>query len=230
MNSLTEKIKFIQSRIDTACLKSGRKSKDVKILAVSKMQPDELIEEAYENGLRDFGENYVQELVRKYDLFKDKLPGIRWHLIGPLQTNKVKAALPAITSFHALDSHKLLEEISKRHDPVSEPLPVFLQVNIDREKKKSGVFSEEVPQFVDEILNCKAVTLKGLMAIPLAHKNLDEMRPAFREMQDLRNYLNQCCGRIFELSMGMSDDFEIAIEEGANWIRLGRSLFGERNQ
>ena len=224
----------IQNRILIACQRAfdgkGRSAKDVQLLAVSKMQPDDLVEQAYLLGLRHFGENYVQELMRKREKFIH-LSEIKWHLIGPLQTNKIKIALESADFFHALESIKTLNEIERRSAKIEVgfiPWQIFIQVNIENENTKAGVSPAALPEFVKRVLATHSLCLRGFMIIPAAKENPEHMRTVFREMKLISNKLEQKWGRPFELSMGMSNDFEIAIEEGAHWVRIGRSLFGDR--
>lgn len=213
----------VEGEIAAACQRAGRPRSDVRLLAVSKTQSDEAIRELYGLGVRDFGENYVQELLHRRERLAD-LAEARWHLIGPLQTNKVRVALGAAASFHALDSEKLLREIEKRYAAEAAPWPVFAQVNIDGEASKAGLAPDAVAGFVAAARECAAVRLEGLMAIPEPLRPVEKMRPAFGRLRALA----EACGGGLRLSMGMSEDFGVAIEEGAHWVRVGRRLFGER--
>ena len=216
--SLAERLNAIRSEMAQACVLSGRNPKEVHLLAVSKLQPASLIEETYDLGIRDFGENYVQELIKKRQALSH-LKEIRWHLIGPLQSNKSKQAVENADYFHALDSLKLANELSKRCETSRKRLPVFIQVNIDDEPTKSGVSIALLEDIVQQVVTLPNLELKGLMCIP---EQKPDMRSAFRKMRDLAKT------RQLELSMGMSDDFDQAIAEGANWIRVGTKLFGKR--
>ena len=223
MLSLRERLAEVEGAMAAACRQAGRPRGDVHLLAVSKTQPDEAVRELYGLGVRDFGENYVQELLGRRERLSD-LRDARWHLIGPLQTNKVKSVMDAAASFHALDSEKLLHEIEKRSHGT--PWLVFVQVNIDGEPTKSGIAPDDVPAFVTLARKSPAVRVEGLMAIPEPRHPIEAMRPAF---QKLRALAAACGGAPLQLSMGMSEDFTVAIEEGAHWVRVGRRLFGERS-
>ena len=224
MFSLKENLAGIEGAIVAACARAGRERSAVKLLAVTKTQPDALIEEAYGFGVRDFGENYVQELVGRRERLAH-LKDARWHLIGPLQSNKVKVALECADFFHALDSETVLKVVQKRVGPEGKPWPVFVQVNIDNEPTKSGLLPADVPAFIEKVRAARELQLRGLMAIPEPHGDINGMRPAFRALKDLAA---RTLGPSAQLSMGMSEDFTVAIEEGAHWVRVGRRLFGER--
>jgi len=190
------------------------------LIAVSKGQPVEKIRELYRLGHRDFGENYAQELLEKAKECEDeKYKDIRWHFIGPLQRNKVKGLLSYLSELHSLDRIELAEEISKHR---TTPLRVFIQVNIDDEATKSGVKTADVSKFVDEIRGIKNLKLEGFMCIPDPLHAED----AFQRMKVICDSLKEKTAG--KLSMGMSDDYKIAIQNGATHIRIGTLLFGAR--
>ena len=218
---ISENLKKIKEEIKAAAIKCGRDASSVTLIAVSKRQPIEAIEQAYLEGQRDFGENYVQELIKKKESLMH-LNDIRWHLIGPLQTNKTKLALQAADVFHVLDSEKLLNEINKRvRDSESrKPWPVFIQVNVDDEASKSGVSFEEAENFAKKAQQTSEIKLLGFMCIP-APTN-PNLRQSFQKMARLAEKLQ------LKLSMGMSSDFVTAIEEGSHFVRVGTRIFGER--
>jgi len=223
--SLVQNLTSIQRTIKNACKKSNRKITEVSLLAVSKHQPISKIEEAYGLGLRDFGENYVQELLQKKTALQ-YLKDIRWHLIGPLQKNKVKQALTHADVFHALDSLNLAKEISKQAQKLKlqNPWPVFIQINLDHSPTKAGVSLDGLKELLDFVLVTPQLQLGGLMCLPEPQVPVERMRESFRKLKNLA-----CMSKKpLKLSMGMSEDYEIAIEEGAHWIRIGRKLFGER--
>ncbi len=203
-------IAALESRIATACARAGRSRSDVTLVAVSKTFPAADVDLAIEAGMTDLGENKVQEA-------RDKKPGVareaRWHLIGHLQSNKLKDAVRLFDVIQTVDSAELAEKILR----VETRPELFLQVNIGREPQKSGVDPSEVAALA------KRIPLRGLMAIPPLGE-AEDMRPYFRELRSLRDV----CG-LKELSMGMTDDFEVAIEEGATIIRVGRAIFGSRD-
>ncbi|WP_294375810.1 YggS family pyridoxal phosphate-dependent enzyme [uncultured Clostridium sp.] len=201
---------------------------DVKLLAVSKTKPLEYLEEAYECGIRDFGENKVQELVEKYENFhKD----VRWHLIGHLQTNKVKYLVDKVFLIHSLDSVNLLNMIEKVFGKAGKTADVLIQINIGREESKTGIFEEDLEDFILEIEKCEHVSVKGLMVIipqgdeESNRKYFKKTKAIFDELKT-RNFKNIT---MQILSMGMTHDYETAIEEGSTLVRVGTGIFGERN-
>lgn len=202
--------------------------KDVKLLAVSKTKPLEYLEEAYKVGLRDFGENKVQELVEKYENFhKD----VRWHLIGHLQTNKVKYLVDKVYLIHSLDSITLLNQIEKVFGKADKVANTLIQINIGREESKSGIFEEDLEEFIEEIEKCKHVLVKGIMVI-IPKGDEDSNRKYFSRTKKIFDELKN---RKFKnismeiLSMGMTHDYVTAIEEGSTLVRIGTGIFGERD-
>jgi pyridoxal phosphate enzyme (YggS family) len=223
---LQENLNKIIERIERACLRANRQPKEVNLLAVTKKQPDQLIEEAYSLGLRDFGENYVQELAARRERLSH-LKDARWHLIGPLQRNKVKQALALADYFHALDSEKIAIELNKRFVVTDRfvKFPVFLEVNVDRDPEKHGFEVQNLPRAYELISSLEHLKVMGLMCVPKQSSRVEDTRVSFSKLKSLANNL-----ALPELSMGMSHDFEVAIEEGATWIRVGSLLFGERRK
>lgn len=202
-------------------------SQEVNLIAVSKTKPIEAIKEAYEVGQRDFGENKVQELCEKYEVLpKD----IRWHLIGHLQRNKVKYIVGKAYLIHSLDSIKLLNEIEKQYGAKQNIANVLIEINIGREESKDGILIEQLDDLINEVECCSHVKVKGLMAI-IPKGNEDECRVYFKKLKEIwddlkvNNYKNIS---MEYLSMGMSRDYNIAIEEGSNMIRIGEGIFGKR--
>ncbi|MGL5615571.1 MAG: YggS family pyridoxal phosphate-dependent enzyme [Sarcina sp.] len=202
--------------------------KDVTLIAVSKTKPLELLEEAYKEGIRDFGENKVQELVGKYDEFhKD----VKWHLIGHLQKNKVKYIVGKVHLIHSLDGIDLLKEIEKRYKTEGLIAEVLIQVNIGRETQKYGVLEENIYDIIREVESLHQVKVKGLMAIiPKGNKEenkiyFDKMKKIFDELKD-KSYNNVS---MEILSMGMTHDYLEAIEAGSNMVRIGEGIFGKRD-
>jgi len=222
-----ESFQRVQQRIQQACLKSGRNPNDVRLLAVSKTFPIEAIQEIYGLGQRDFGENYVQEAAPKIA----SLPQARWHLIGPLQSNKAVQAVALFPVLHSLDRLSLARKLDEKALAAGKTMQAFVQVRMGDEQSKSGLDPRE---FLDEMERWnahewKALKLIGLMTLPPPHLS----RPYFAELRNLRDRLQREGWPLFsdyQLSMGMSDDFEDAIAEGSNWVRVGRALFGERPQ
>jgi pyridoxal phosphate enzyme (YggS family) len=194
------------------------------LIAVSKTQPVEAIEALYRLGHRDFGENYVQELVAKArELDLKGFRGIRWHFIGHLQTNKVKMLLPHVYAVHSVDSEKLIYELGKRVEITSPALPVFVEVNVSKQESKSGVPPERVSDLVDLIRTQTMLKLEGLMAIP--DPDRADLTAPFKQLKALRDELRAGPS----LSMGMTSDFEAALKEGATHVRVGTAIFGARN-
>lgn len=201
---------------------------DVTLISVSKTRTVEEIQQAYSAGERDFGENKVQELVDKYDLFGND---VRWHLIGHLQRNKVKYIVGKVHLIHSLDSTRLLEEIEKKFSAKGEIANVLIQVNIGREESKTGIFLDDLNVLLKECEKCSSVKVKGLMAI-IPQGDEESCRMCFKQMKALFDEIKNKSYKNISmetLSMGMSGDFKIAIEEGSNMVRVGSSIFGERN-
>lgn len=225
---MTEKIgyniKQVMQRLERAAQVSGRRASDVTLVAVTKMVDSDAARACLTYGVNDLGENRVQEFTRKFPA----IPEARWHLIGRLQTNKVKEVVGKVCLIHSLDRWNLAEEIDRRYRQADLMAPVLLQVNISGEQQKAGIAPDDVEAFLDSVGQLKALKLKGLMTIAPQTENSEETRPIFRELCHLKNELAL---RRFEnvemefLSMGMSQDFDIAIEEGANMVRVGSAIF-----
>ena len=201
--------------------------KSVMLLAVSKTKPLEYLEEAYEAGMRDFGENKVQEMLKKQESFHDD---VRWHLIGKLQTNKVKYIVGKVYLIHSLSSIKLLQKIENEFGKSNETANVLIQINIGREESKSGVFIEELEELIVEIEKCKYVKVKGIMSI-IPKGDEDSNRYYFKKVRKIYDNLNNKSFINISmeiLSMGMTSDYQIALEEGSTLIRIGSGIFGKR--
>ncbi|MDO8527958.1 MAG: YggS family pyridoxal phosphate-dependent enzyme [Deltaproteobacteria bacterium] len=217
----------IRNRIAEAAKRAGRNPETITLVAVSKGQPLVKVAEVYNEGQRDFGENYVQELVQKSaSLAKEK---ICWHFLGHLQKNKINKVIGLIDCLHSLDSLELATALQKK---LEQPLECFLEINLGGERDKTGLSPAEALELIPKLNPLDKIDLVGLMTIPPANKNPEESRPHFKKLFALCNTINQ--GYLYKkpltgLSMGMSDDFEIAIEEGATVVRIGRALFGVRN-
>jgi pyridoxal phosphate enzyme (YggS family) len=208
-------------RIQAAALRSPDRQK-VGLLAVSKTQPVGAIRSLYQLGQRDFAENYAQELVEKAETLRaEGLNEIRWHFIGHLQTNKVKMILPYVHAIHSVDSLRLAQEISKRSD---RKIVCFLEVNLSQEASKSGVSLADTDALVESMRLLPHTEIAGLMCIPSAELDEAELKKAFLRLREKKEEL-----KLNSLSMGMSSDFEIAIEAGATHVRVGTALFGKRN-
>lgn len=214
----------IRQRIEQSARRSGRSPQEITLVAVSKMADDAEVRQVYELGVRDFGENRVQELVRKMNL----LPAARWHMIGRLQTNKVKDLVGRAYLIHSLDRWSLAKEIDGRAGRLGIKVPVLLQVNVSEEASKTGLPLGEVRDFLMAIEDLPCLQVKGLMTMAALDSGAEASRPVFRKLAELRSSLRAESFRNVELdylSMGMSQDFEVAIEEGANIVRIGSALF-----
>jgi PLP dependent protein len=230
MESKLELLKKIYEVISGSCSVTGRTVSDVRLVAVSKKKSIEDIESIRRCGIRDFGENYVQEFLEKYEKLKDL--DINWHFVGTLQSNKVKYIIDKVKMIHTVDSLKLAREISKEAVKRNiHKIKILLQVNIGKEPQKGGFMPEEIFDAYNEISGMEKIEICGLMSIP-PFLSSEELRPYHRSLAGLKLDIINKCGadkHVFkELSMGMSEDFDSAIEEGATIIRLGTILFGER--
>lgn len=225
---IQKNLKEIETRIQGACLAGGRKREDVKLIAVSKTKPVEMLQEAYDCGCRDFGENKVQELVDKYD----KMPkDIRWHMIGHLQRNKVKYIVDKVYLIHSVDSLRLAGEISKEAVKKGVTVSILVEINVAGEESKFGSAVDEAVSLVEEIAKLPNIVIRGLMTIAPYVENSEENRLYFAKLKQIYvDIIHKNIDNVFmkELSMGMSGDFEAAITEGATYIRIGTSIFGER--
>lgn len=223
-SGLVQRYEEIRARIDAACLKSHRDPGSVRLIAVSKTRPFEEIAALYQIGQRDFGENYAQELVEKAKQAQALgLHEIRWHMIGHLQSNKVKAILPYVSVIHTVDSEKLLSEIQKR---ATQPVEVLIEVNLDGETSKAGVPPQDVSTLVAASTRYEQIRCGGLMCIPDPNR-AGGVGPAFQTLQTLEKSLHPVTRGI--LSMGMTADFAEAIAYGATDVRVGTAIFGSRN-
>jgi len=219
----------VDERIAAACRRSGRRREDVKLVAISKTHPAEAIRAAFAAGLRDFGENRVQEAQSKRPLLADL--DVTWHLVGHLQSNKARAARETFNWVHSVDSLRLADKLAQASAPGGEPLPVLIEVNLGGEASKAGVQASEVADLAAKIGDLSALSLRGLMVIPPFLENPDAVRPYFRQLRTLARdieslHLPNVSMQV--LSMGMSHDFEVAIEEGATLVRVGTAIFGAR--
>lgn len=236
--SIAENLRLIQRRIDLVCSKSNRSPNDVRLVAVSKTQPATKIIEAIRAGIRDFGENYAQEgeaKIRELDsiLAQERLNAeLRWHFIGGLQSNKAALTVGKFDWIHSLDRASLANEIAKSVSHLNAKIKLLVQVNLDEEDTKSGLPPTELLRFLETCLELPQLDICGLTCIPKPTSSKDDSRRAFARLRELRDraegrgFYN---GRLRELSMGMSNDFEEAIAEGATIIRIGTALFGERS-
>ncbi len=218
VTTVAQRLTLVRERVAQAAERSGRSPAEVTIVAVSKLFPTQAIEEAAAAGIAHIGENRVQEAAAKVSSLRH-LP-VTWHMIGHLQTNKAKTALELFDIIQTVDSLRLAEALSRRADRA---IPVLLEVNVAGEASKFGLSPQEVPQTAEAVARLPHLDMRGLMTMAPLVSDPEEVRPVFRELRRLRDALG-----LTELSMGMTDDFEVAIEEGATLVRIGRAIFGER--
>ena len=227
--SIAARLNEVRARIAEAAARAGRSPADVRLIAVSKTFPVAAIRQAYDAGQRDFGENRVQEALQKIDESADM--HIRWHLIGHLQSNKARRAAESCALIHSIDSADLLHRVDQAAAAAGRSPDVLVQIDLALEPTKYGAALAIVPQILDEAMRCTAAKLVGLMLLPPAAENPEEARAWFRELRDQRDRLVSQGAPAFllrELSMGMSHDFEVAVEEGATMVRVGSAIFGTR--
>ena len=226
---LQDKLIQVEHNIEEACRRAGRDRSEVTLIAVSKTKPTEVLQEAYDFGTRIFGENKVQELTEKYDLLPDD---IRWHMIGHLQTNKVKYLIGKTELIHSVDSLKLAKVIEKESEKKECITDILVEVNVAEEESKFGLKMEEVIPFIENAAQFPHINVRGLMTIAPFVENPEKNRTIFADLHKLyvdikeKNIDN---GTVNILSMGMTNDFEVAIEEGATMVRIGTGIFGARN-
>lgn len=226
---LKENLQNVEQKIQEACKRSGRNREDVLLIAVSKTKPAEVLQEAYDLGIRVFGENKVQELTEKYEVLpKD----IHWHMIGHLQTNKVKYIIDKVDLIHSVDSLKLAETIEKEAAKHAKIMDILVEVNVAEEESKFGLKKEEVIPFIETISKFSHIRIRGLMTIAPFVENPEKNRAVFADLHKLSvdiNEKNIDNVTVSILSMGMTNDYEVAIEEGATMVRVGTGIFGARN-
>ena len=225
---LIERYNEVKKHVEEACKRVGRDPREVTVIAVSKTKPVDMLMDVYRAGARDFGENKVQELVEKYEVMPRD---IHWHMIGHLQRNKVKYIVDKVALIHGVDSLKLAEEISKEAQKKGVEVSILIEVNMAREESKFGVSPEEAPQLISQIAALPAVHIKGLMTIAPYTENAEENRQFFMLLRQLavdisRKNIDNVSMNV--LSMGMTGDYIVAIEEGATYVRVGTGIFGER--
>lgn len=230
---MRERIETINQRIAAACQRAGRDFFDVTLVAVSKTVEPARIRQAIEAGVRVLGENRVQEAAGKIPELADVVAAhnVTWHLIGHLQSNKARRAVELFSAIQSVDSFKLAERLNSVADEFGKRLPVFIEVNLGGEDSKAGVAPDEVLPLCEQVATLPALELRGLMTVPPYLDDPNDVRPFFRRLRALRDEARQAgiVGSEFkELSMGMSHDFEVAIEEGATLVRIGTALFGSR--
>ena len=220
----------ILARINDTAAKCGRKADDVKLLGAAKSQSVDAIRAAIAGGLTLVGENYVQEAQDRKDRIAEF---VEWHMIGHLQRNKAKAAIELFDIIESLDNRALARELDKEAGKREKKVRVFIEVNLGNEESKSGIAKNQVISLVEELAGLSNMRVEGLMTVPPLRKNPEEVRPFFRELSELRERLNELRlpnVDLRELSMGMTHDYTVAIEEGATIVRIGTALFGPRGQ
>lgn len=225
---IKDNLHTVEENIAAACRRGGRTRGDVKLIAVSKTKPVEMLQEAYDLGCRDFGENKVQELIDKYERMPED---VRWHMIGHLQRNKVKYIVDKVYMIHSVDSVRLAEEISKEAVKKNVTVSVLVEVNVSGEESKFGTCVDETVSLVENISKLPNIIVKGLMTIAPYVENSEENRLYFAKLKQIYvDIIHKNIDNVFmeELSMGMTGDYEVAIEEGATYIRVGTGIFGER--
>ena len=225
---VAENLAQVQKNIEESCGNVNRDPGEVTLIAVSKTKPVEMLREAYDAGARVFGENKVQEIVDKYDHMPSD---VKWHMIGHLQRNKVKYIVDKVAMIHSVDSFRLAETIEKEAAKKNVTVPILIEVNVAQEESKYGLKPEEVLPFIEEIADFSHIQIKGLMTIAPYVENAEENREIFRELKKLSvdiaaKNINNVTMSV--LSMGMTGDYMVAIEEGATMVRVGTGIFGER--
>lgn len=224
---IAENLKLVEGKIEQICLKIGRNRSEIKLIAVSKTQLKEVIEEALRAGIKDLGENKAQELRDKSEII---VGDFNWHFIGHLQSNKIKYVIKSAEYIHSVDSIKLADEINKKAESINKIQKVLLEINTSKEASKFGLTDEKEIFEISEFCNlAKNLDLVGLMTMAPYTDDDTIIRKCFVNLRSVKEKLNSSGFQIRELSMGMTNDYEIAIEEGATMLRIGTAIFGERN-
>lgn len=226
---IEQNLKQVEENIQAACRRAGRERSEVTLIAVGKTKPVDMLKEAFRCGCCEFGENKVQEMTEKQEVMSEE---IHWHMIGHLQRNKVKYLAPYVTLIHSVDTYRLAEEISIHAQKNHRVIPILVEVNIAQEESKFGIAAEDTIELIRQISELKGVKVKGLMTIAPYVEDPEENRQYFRQIKQLsvdidsKNIDNV---DMTILSMGMTGDYTVAIEEGATMVRVGTGIFGERN-
>lgn len=229
MPTIASSLTSVKLRIQTAEKTYGRPTGTVSLLAVSKGQTVENIQQAAKIGQQDFGENYLQEALKKIHALENR--NLNWHYIGQIQSNKTRDIASLFSWVHSIDKLHIAERLNQQRPPASPPLNICLQINIDAETTKAGFTPSELDSLVTEIANLPRLKLRGFMTIPAARSTFEEQRRPFRQLKELLNHFNQRFAlNLDTLSMGMSDDLEAAVAEGATIVRIGTAIFGPRPQ
>ncbi|MDL1963716.1 MAG: YggS family pyridoxal phosphate-dependent enzyme [Deltaproteobacteria bacterium] len=227
---LKKRLNNVKERIKKAAINCGRKPDTVHLVAVSKTMPENTVREAITAGVNILGENYIQEAKDKINTLSSY--PVSWHFIGHLQSNKAKYAVKLFDMIHTIDSLKLAHELNKQAKKINKIQQILIQINISMESTKSGIHEEDAQKLIKEISSFENLSIKGLMTMPPFFNNPEKARPYFSALRDLRDKIrNKVIKNINmqELSMGMTDNFEVAIKEGATFVRIGTAIFGERN-
>jgi pyridoxal phosphate enzyme (YggS family) len=227
---IPQRLARVRERIERAACRVGRRAEEVTLIAVTKTFSPEVIQQAIDAGCQDLGENRVQEAAAKSPQIRGA--GIRWHLIGHLQSNKARLAIKTFDVIHTIDSSKLVERLDRIAGEEGRKLPVLIQVDLGHEPTKFGADESQLPEIIETLDCAKHLQLRGLMTLPPLFDSPEDVRPYFRKLRELLEAINRSrpSGRqLSELSMGMSHDFEVAIEEGATMVRVGTAIFGARD-
>ncbi|MTI69913.1 MAG: YggS family pyridoxal phosphate-dependent enzyme [Firmicutes bacterium] len=228
--NLESNLTTVKNNIKKAAEKSGRKPEDITLIGVTKTIDVDIMKNAIELGLENIGENKVQEIQRKYELLNNN--DLKWHMIGHLQSNKVKYIIDKVHLIHSLDRMSLAKELQKRAKKINRNVDTLIQVNISEEESKFGLYGDEVIDFLEKILKFDNINVKGLMTMAPHVENPEKVRYVFKQLKGLSKDIEKKGFDNTEmkyLSMGMTNDYEIAIEEGSNMVRVGRAIFGKRN-
>ncbi|MFB3148786.1 MAG: YggS family pyridoxal phosphate-dependent enzyme [Thermodesulfobacteriota bacterium] len=227
---LESNLNSVRERIENAAAKAGRDSSEIKLVAVTKKVEPERVIKSMNLGINTFGENYAQEFRDKFKVLEKEVDQeIKWHFIGQLQKNKVKYVMGKVELIHSLDSLSVAEEINKRAENMGITVPVLIEVNTGGEESKGGINPSKLEEFLKELRCLSSIDVQGLMTMPPYFDDPETARPYFYRLRELRDSLLASFPKLNELSMGMSGDFEVAIEEGATIIRVGSAIFGERD-
>jgi pyridoxal phosphate enzyme (YggS family) len=227
---LESNLNSVRERIENAAAKAGRDSSEIKLVAVTKKVEPERVIKAMNLSINTFGENYAQEFRDKFKVLEKEVDQeIKWHFIGQLQKNKVKYVLGKVELIHSLDSLSVAEEINKRAENMGITVPVLIEVDTGGEESKGGINPSKLEEFLKELRCLSSIDVQGLMTMPPYFDDPEMARPYFYRLRELRDSLLASFPKLNELSMGMSGDFEVAIEEGATIIRVGSAIFGERD-
>jgi PLP dependent protein len=226
--SIAENLERLQNEIVDVCARAGRQAEDVKLMAVSKVHPVEALIEAYEAGQRLFGENRVQEAQGKAEPIR-ALAGLELHLIGPLQNNKTSKAAEVFNAVDTIDSLKTAERLNSAAAALNKTLPVLIEVKLSHEETKHGLAPEELAEMLESLAPLSNLRVSGLMTVPPWSEDAETARPYFQHLRRLRDEHASRYPQLTQLSMGMSNDFRVAIEEGSTTVRVGTAIFGKRN-